>query len=109
MKLLLAIVQDADALELQKALIKRGHGSTKLASTGGFLRQGNTTFLIGVEDDEVAGVQDIIHSVCRERKKLLAPKPRFAELHGALLDEPTKVTVGGAVVFVLDVEAFTRL
>jgi uncharacterized protein YaaQ len=109
MKLLFVIVQDADAERLQKTLIKSGYGSTKLASTGGFLRQGNTTFLIGVKDDEVAGVQDTIHSVCRERKKLLAPKPWFAELHGVLLDEPTEVTVGGAVVFVLDVEAFTRL
>lgn len=109
MKLLLAIVQAADVEELEKKLVAEGIGATELASTGGFLRKGNTTFLIGVEDEEVNRVQDIIHSVCRERKKLVAPQPWFAELHGALLDEPTEVTVGGAVVFVLNVEAFTRL
>ncbi|MER3557036.1 MAG: hypothetical protein C4302_03585, partial [Thermus sp.] len=48
MKLILAIVQDTDAPGLTKALLEKGFQSTKLASTGGFLREGNTTLLIGV-------------------------------------------------------------
>ena len=73
------------------------------------MRQGSTTFLIGVEDNKVAGVQDFIRSVCQERKKLLAPRPWFAELQGVLLEEPTEVVVGGAVVFVLNVEVLVTL
>lgn len=61
MKLIVAIVQDTDAPGLTKALLERGLQSTKLASTGGFLREGNTTLLIGLEDERVPEVLDLIH------------------------------------------------
>ncbi len=109
MKLLLAIVQDADAGKLQRALIEGGYQSTKLASTGGFLREGSTTFLIGLEDHEVDDAKRIIHEVCRERTKVLTSKLSLQEPHEALVTKPTEVTVGGAVVFVLNVEEYTRL
>ncbi|MGQ9510337.1 MAG: cyclic-di-AMP receptor [Thermaceae bacterium] len=53
MRLILAIVQDADAPGLTKALLEKGFRSTKLASTGGFLREGNTTLLLGVEGEQL--------------------------------------------------------
>lgn len=109
MKLVLTIVQDADAAKLQNALSERGLRSTKLASTGGFLREGNTTFLLGVEDHEVTMVKSIIHDVCRERSKLLRPLPHMSEMGPVMPNEPIEVSVGGATVFVMDVEEFAKL
>lgn len=109
MKLILTIVQDADAAKLQNALSERGLRSTKLASTGGFLREGNTTFILGVDDYEVSVVKAIIHDVCRERNKMLRPLPHMSEMGPVMPNEPIEVTVGGATVFVLDVEEFAKL
>ena len=64
MKLVIAIVQDTDAPGLTKALLERGFQSTKLASTGGFLREGNTTLLIGLEDEKVPEVLELIKEKC---------------------------------------------
>lgn len=108
-KLILTIVQDADAGKLQNALSERKLRSTKLASTGGFLREGNTTFILGVEDHEVETVKAIIHDVCRERSKLLRPLPHMSEMGPVMPNEPIEVLVGGATVFVLDVEEFAKL
>ena len=64
MKLVIAIVQDEDASRLVNQLMKNGFGVTKLATTGGFLRAGNTTLLIGVDDDKLSSVMEIIEKVC---------------------------------------------
>jgi uncharacterized protein YaaQ len=108
-KLILTIVQDADAPKLQNALLEHGLRSTKLASTGGFLREGNTTFLLGVEDHQVERAKAIIHDVCRERSKMLRPLPHMSEMGPVMPNEPIEVTIGGATVFVLDVEEFAKL
>ena len=54
MKLVLAVIQDADASALIRVLSQNAFEVTKLASTGGFLREGNTTLMIGVDDDRLA-------------------------------------------------------
>lgn len=108
-KLIITIVQDADVAKLQTALSERGLRSTKLASTGGFLREGNTTIIIGVEDHEVQGVKAVIHDVCRERNKMLRPLPHMSEMGPVMPNDPIEVSVGGATVFVLDVEEFAKL
>ncbi|MCE3399510.1 cyclic-di-AMP receptor, partial [Staphylococcus aureus] len=51
MKMIIAIVQDQDSQELSDQLVKNNFRATKLATTGGFLRAGNTTFLCGVNDE----------------------------------------------------------
>ncbi len=109
MKLLLTIVQDADAGKLEHVLRERGFQSTKLASTGGFLREGNTTLLIGVGDEDVAVVEEIIHANCRERTKVVTAGSPLHAVEGAFASQPMEVPVGGAIVFVLNVEAFHRL
>ena len=109
MKLLLTIVQDADAGKLEGALRERGFGSTKLATTGGFLREGNTTLIIGVEDRDVATVQEIVRANCRERTKVVTAGSPLHAVEGAFASQPMEVPVGGAIVFVLNVEAFHRL
>jgi uncharacterized protein YaaQ len=109
MKLLLTIVQDADAGKLEGTLREKGFASTKLASTGGFLREGNTTLIIGVEDRDVATVQEIVRANCRERTKVVTAGSPLHAVEGAFAAQPMEVPVGGAIVFVLNVEAFHRL
>ena len=108
MKLLVAVVQDIDANRLRDSLSAADFKSTKLSSTGGFLREGSTTFLIGVEDDEVAQVKQIIGETCRERTKFLPAGHFVGHIEGAFL-EPMEVAVGGAVVFVLPLDELFRL
>jgi len=64
MKLICAIVRDIDGDEVVHALVARGYRVTRLASTGGFLRRGNVTLLVGVEDDQVSDVVERIRSAC---------------------------------------------
>ncbi|MDQ3398300.1 MAG: cyclic-di-AMP receptor [Deinococcota bacterium] len=109
MKLLLVIIQDADLGKLQKALITSGFQSTKLASTGGFLREGNTTLIIGVDDHEVHRVKEVVRAACHERVKAVAPSPPLVELQEGYLGQPVEVTVGGAVVFVLSIEEYVKI
>ena len=56
MKLVIAVVQGEDAQRTSEALTASGFGSTRITSSGGFLQQGNVTFLIGIEDTRVAGI-----------------------------------------------------
>lgn len=109
MKLLLTIVQDADVGRLQQALNEAGFQSTKLASTGGFLREGNTTLLVGVEDSDVEHVQGLINDTCRERTRVIPGGSPFHAPEATFAGPPVEVPVGGAIVFVLNVESFVRL
>ncbi len=111
MKLVIAIVQDEDASRLVNQLMKNGFGVTKLATTGGFLRAGNTTLLIGVDDDKLSAVMEIIEKVCKSRKQLTAT-PSSVSAMGAMpgaASYPVEVTVGGATVFVMSVDQFVKL
>ena len=111
MKLVIAIVQDEDASRLVNQLMKNGFGVTKLATTGGFLRAGNTTLLIGVDDDKLTNVMEIIEKVCKSRKQLTAT-PSSVSAMGAMpgaASYPVEVTGGGATVFVMSVDQFVKL
>ena len=107
MKLLLAIVCSDDASAVQKALVKQHFQATKLASTGGFLMKGNTTFMVGVDDDKVQKVIDSIGEHSKKRKKII-PNSVINEF-GMLATSPVEVTVGGAIIFTLNVEEFHKL
>jgi uncharacterized protein YaaQ len=109
MKLLLVIAQDADAGRLQQALVTAGFRATKLASTGGFLRDGNSTFIIGVNDEEVEQVKEVVRATCRERMRTVPVHPPLGNIPEPFLNQPIDVVVGGAIIFVLNVEAFERL
>jgi uncharacterized protein YaaQ len=109
MKLILAIVNNDDSHALNQALVKEGFLATKLATTGGFLRVGNTTVLIGVEDDKVQQVIDIISQNCEKRKEMVSSAISTPFSTGIYNGFPLEVTVGGATVFVLDVERFEKV
>lgn len=106
MKLVIAVVQDKDSNRLSNALVKEGISATKLASTGGFLRSGNTTFMIGIEDDRVHEVLQVIKSNCRVRDQLVTPVSPMGGTTDSYIPFPVEVQVGGAAVFVLPVERF---
>lgn len=106
MKLIVVVVQDRDSPRLISRLIENGFRATKLASTGGFLRQGNSTLLIGVEDDKVDEVMELIRLTCRSTEQLVTP---FSPLREADIYHAFRATVGGATVFVLNVERLERV
>ena len=108
MKLIIAIVQDEDASRLISTLMNEWYSVTKLATTGGFLRAGNTTLLLGGEDDRVKGALDVIERVCKSRKQIATSPSPVAGTSGVYAPYPIEVVVGGATVFVLDVEQFVK-
>lgn len=71
--MIIAIVQDQDSQELADQLVKNNFRATKLATTGGFLRAGNTTFLCGVNDDRVDEILSVINQTCGNREQLVSP------------------------------------
>lgn len=103
-KLLIVVVSNDDVRKLLDTLIEAGHRATRLASTGGFLRKGNTTLLLGVSDENTEEVLRILRRTCRRRT---VPYPFPVNEHPGLIPEDTvEVEVGGATVFMLQVERF---
>lgn len=99
MKLVVSIVQDTDAENLLEKLAERGFRATKFATTGGFLRRGNSTIIIGVDDEQVDQLLDTIKSNCEMRQ---------IERLARAQQEKETIELCGATVFVLDVEQFHR-
>lgn len=109
MKLVIAIVQDDDALDLVDAITEAGYRVTKLATTGGFLKSGNTTLMIGVEKDKVQSVVDVVEDVCKTRKQVIATPTPIVGNTDMYMSYPIEVEVGGATVFVVDVDQFIKI
>lgn len=95
MKLIVAIVKGEDADEVIRALLTEGHRLTRINTTGGFLRRGNATLLIGVKASQVDDVVNLIEDACPRRT------------------EPAPLDKGlpefSANVFVLDASHFLRI
>lgn len=108
MKLIIAIINNDDASEVMSNLTKAGYSATKLSTSGGFLRTGNITLLIGVEKSKVDEVINIIGEYSSQRKKITPVNSTYLG-ESMLSSMPIEVTVGGATVFVLDVEQFYRI
>lgn len=107
MKLIMAIVNSDDSSNVSVALTKEGFSVTKLATTGGFLKTGNTTFLVGTEDDKVDHVVEIISRQSRRRTQLV-PNATTMDM-GMYNAYPVEVTVGGSTIFVMNVERFEKV
>ena len=107
MKLIIAIVNRDGASAVTQSLTKKGFSSTKLSTTGGFLMAGNVTILIGVDEERVQAVIDIIKEQSHSRKQMI---PTTTEMsYGYYPSMPVEVTVGGATIFVLDIDRFERV
>ena len=109
MKMIIAIVQDEDSSRLVSNLMNEGYSVTKLATTGGFLRAGNTTLLMGVNDDKLDGAIKIIEKVCKSRKQIAPSPASMVGMPGSYTPYPIEVVVGGATIFVLTVDQFIKL
>ncbi len=109
MKLIFAIVQDEDADNLVEALITEDFRITRIGTTGSFLRMGNSSLMIGVEDHQVQQVVAIIRRVCRRRKQMAVPYSPALEPGLLYMPENFEVEVGGAVIFIHNVVRFQRL
>lgn len=107
MKLIIAVVQDQDADRTIKTLNDAGHRVTRVASTGGFFSVGNSTLLCGVEDAQVSAVIDILKQTCERRTRLIPAGPNIVE-SATMMGAFVEVEVGGATVFVVDVEHFEQ-
>ncbi len=88
MKLMIVILNDRDTDAVLQRLVEHDYRATRIASTGGFLRRGNTTLLIGTQDDAVEPALDHIREACAE---------------------PTQEGMRQATVFVLDIERYEQL
>lgn len=107
MKLVYAIINNDDSHSVASALTKQGFQATKLASTGGFLMSGNTTFLLCAEDDKVDTIIDIIAKHSRKRKQFVPSATSYGI--GTYASFPVEVSVGGATIFVTNIERFEKV
>ncbi len=107
MKLIFAIVNSDDSHSVSSAITKAGFRATKLASSGGFLSTGNTTFMIACEDGKVDEVVEVIRTHSRKRKQVVS-----SEMAASISDStmfPVEVSVGGATIFIVPIERIERV
>ena len=88
MKMIIAIIRDIDSEPVSESLINNGFRVTRVASTGGFLRRGSTTLMIGVGEDKVSDAIQIIKDSSTE---------------------PDESGTKRATLFVLNVEHFSQV
>lgn len=108
MKLIVAIVQDQDVTNLVDDLTTNDFRVTKLASTGGFLKAGNTTLLIGVDDNQVDDVMNLIKNNC-ETRDITTSLLTVTMPGDTYIPYPLEVKIGGASIFVLDVDKHIKI
>lgn len=107
MKLIFAVINHDDVSSVTQSLTKKGFSSTKLATTGGFLLAGNVTIMVGVDEEKVQAVIDIIKQYSHSRKQMI---PTTTEMsYGYYPSMPVEVVVGGATIFVVDIERFEHV
>jgi uncharacterized protein YaaQ len=93
-KLIIAIIQDDYISNVLKTLLENKVRTTKLSSTGGFLKSGNTTLFIGVEDNEIDKVVDLIKAQTKSQ---------------SITKGKDEITVGGANLFVMDIDKYVKI
>jgi len=109
MKLIIAVIHEKDQRHVQDGLLETGFQFTNVASTGGFLREGNVTLMIGVDEEQIEQVFDVIRESCQSREQYVNVMPPTMEPVGTVIPSPVKVVVGGATLFVIDVERFEKI
>ena len=109
MKLVIAVVHSEDAGALVDALTDKEYRVTRLQSTGGFLKQGNASVLVGVEEAQVDDVLAAIRETCHARQQFINPMPPIMEPGEFYMPYPVEVSFGGATVFVIEVARYERI
>ena len=108
MKLLITIVQDYDSDRLLRAVTEAGLGATKINSVGGFLRMTNSTILIATDEERIHEAVSLVRETAKRRVdvKMDAAEAEYSEWFAAGFHE---VEVGGAVIFVMPMDALYRI
>jgi uncharacterized protein YaaQ len=104
MKLIVAVVHRRDARGLHDSLTAAGYRFTEIGSTGGLLGSGNVTLLMGVEAQQVEEALDLIRGACRSREEVVGIAPPDTRLYADTSGAPLTLSVGGAQIFVLNIE-----
>ena len=106
MKLILAIVSNDDSSAVNSNLTSHGYMVTRLSTTGGFLKSGNTTFIIGTDDDKVENVIELIKEESSRRTEVIPANAAYDIIQMGTY--PIEIQVGGATIFVMNVEQFVK-
>ncbi|MCI6305233.1 MAG: cyclic-di-AMP receptor [Subdoligranulum sp.] len=106
MKMITAVVNHEDARAVSQALVKQKFYVTRMASSGGFLMSGNDTLMIVTKDERVDDCIHVIAERCRQRTEVVPNTAGYGEGSIAM---PMEVTVGGATIFVTNVERMEKL
>ena len=109
MKCVYAIVSDEDSPRLVAELNKEGHRVTKLNTTGGFLRSGNTTLMTVIDDEKLEQVLEIIRKYSSSRKAAINANMAPTGMGTSYIPYPVEVQIGGATIFVVPVEHFEQV
>lgn len=107
-KLCIIVASNTDADRLMRSLVAKNFIATKIASSGGFLRRGNTTILTGVAESAVDELMEIVRRECQARREIISVDALPFD-PAAGIGTPVEVRVGGAIAFVLDVARFERV
>jgi len=108
-KLVLAVIDDEDAFHVLDALNEKGFYVTKLASTGGFLRSGKTTLISGVQEERIDELVGILEKKCKSRKQITSVNSTHVNATESYVPYPVEVSVGGATIFILNIEEFKKV
>ena len=104
--LMIAVVQAQDAEAAEEAFLEGKFKVTRLPSTGGFLGRRNATLLIGLPCERMEEALNILRKNCRERTEYIAVPLESAPLP---IPTPTPITIGGATIFILEIERFEEV
>lgn len=107
MKLIIAVVNKSDAKLLIKSLLKGGFSVTKMSSTGGFLKVGTNTLLIGTQSERADQAIEIIKNTCKQHKHDTSKVIR--EYRSAIENDSKEIVVGGATIFVVETEKIIKV
>ena len=100
---------EVDASSTMDALNDRGISVTRFVSSGGFLQHKNVTLMSGIDDDRIEEVLGLIKENCRTRSEFMNPMPPLVEPGDFFVPYPVEVQVGGATVFIVNVDRFEKL
>lgn len=106
MKLVVAIIANDDANKIQRILVEENFMSTRLATTSGYLRARNATFIIGTTEEKLSKLLEIIE--LNSKKRVQTVPNTIVNEFGTLSALPVRVEVGGATIFVLEVAQFLK-
>ncbi|WP_238055049.1 cyclic-di-AMP receptor [Candidatus Phytoplasma ziziphi] len=107
MKLIIAIISNENANKVQTSLNQENIFNTRLTTKGGFLKETNTTFVIGIKKEKVEKVLDIFRKFSKTKTQLI-PNNILNEM-SVFAPLSSEVTIGGVTVFILDIEQFLKI